>query len=120
LKNLRAALIIVYASAFFWLPAFMVGPLNVAFIAWLLGWAVGAFAWEPFWTRVTGSDTGHEFSVIAVIAVIGVAFFGLFAADLTLQRAHHPINTHLNGVGWIGDPQPPADPGDCDSTVRAC
>jgi hypothetical protein len=55
-------------------------------------------------------------SVVGLILVGG--FLTLFVADIVLQSVEHPVK--LPGIGWIGDPDPPPDPGDCDPQTSVC
>jgi hypothetical protein len=52
-----------------------------------------------------------RFNAIVAITLIS-GFLALMLADGMLQRYHHPVKLPL--IGWIGDPKPPADPGDYD------
>jgi hypothetical protein len=52
-----------------------------------------------------------RFNAIVTITLIS-GFLALMLADGMLQRFHHPVK--LPAIGWIGDPKPPADPGDYD------
>jgi uncharacterized membrane protein YphA (DoxX/SURF4 family) len=54
-----------------------------------------------------------RFNTIVVYTLIA-GFFTLMLTDAALQGRHHPVKLPL--IGWIGDPKPPADPGDCDAT----
>jgi len=59
-----------------------------------------------------------RFTIGNIVAVIVIGSLTLFVADIALYRLDHPVR--LPVVGWIGDPRPPADPGDCDRETPGC
>jgi hypothetical protein len=55
----------------------------------------------------------ERFNAIVTITLIA-GFLTLMFADIGLRRFHHPVKAPM--IGWIGDPQPRGDPGECDAT----